>query len=307
MIQELIENGQYKEALSYLTDREDEQTRYLRLVCLNALGEYQLAKNEGAVAKAMAGDTYYDVVAMYLTSLKECEEYEEAIDLLVEELSMPYIPASYEQLFNAAYDEILREKQEQTDLSGPKKSIFSIEEIEVLLKRDVVNDDLLYMALDQLAMLNVRRIMPTIRNYLMDEKKPPFSKTIIIEILIEQQIDEEMTAYKYGSYYDFNPSYQPLVLEQLCYQGIGQEIVRVLEDDNPSLMHQCLDYLEYYLYAIYPRTIDEEDYRAIAGAIHYYLASLQYIDLEKEDIEMLYAISIPEIENQLLALQTIEC
>ena len=54
MIEELIEQGQYDEALSMLEDRNDENVRYLRLVCLVGLGEYQNAKTEGMIAKAMA-------------------------------------------------------------------------------------------------------------------------------------------------------------------------------------------------------------------------------------------------------------
>lgn len=41
MIEELIEEGQYQVALSRLTDMDDEMTRYYRLVCLNALEDYQ--------------------------------------------------------------------------------------------------------------------------------------------------------------------------------------------------------------------------------------------------------------------------
>ena len=112
MIEELIEEGQFQQALSMLNDTSDEKTRYLRLVCLIGLQEFQQAKREGIVAKVQATDTYYDVVSMYVTTLKELEEFEEAIEILIEELSMPYIPYQYETLFNTAYDQILLEKQE---------------------------------------------------------------------------------------------------------------------------------------------------------------------------------------------------
>ena len=47
MIEELIQGGSYQQALSLLTDMNDEKTRYLRLACLIGLGEYQTAKAEG--------------------------------------------------------------------------------------------------------------------------------------------------------------------------------------------------------------------------------------------------------------------
>ena len=76
MIEELIEEGQYQVALSRLTDMDDEMTRYYRLVCLNALEDYQRCMQEGAVAKMQANNTYYEVTALYLNALKELEEYE---------------------------------------------------------------------------------------------------------------------------------------------------------------------------------------------------------------------------------------
>ena len=83
MIEELIEEGQYQVALSRLTDMDDEMTRYYRLVCLNALEDYQRCMQEGAVAKMQANNTYYEVTALYLNALKELEEYEQAINILM--------------------------------------------------------------------------------------------------------------------------------------------------------------------------------------------------------------------------------
>ena len=296
---------QYANELKKLADLSDEEVRLKRLICLNSLGEFEKAKLEGKAAKAVAKETYYDVVGQYIMSLKECEDYEEAINILIEELSMPYIPYEYENAFNTAYDEILLAKQDAA-YGNEKKQIFSSEEIEVILNKDDVNDDLLYMALDQLQQLNVRILMPSIRQYLENPKKPPFAKTLIMETLIEQQVDEELEVSKFHDYYTFNPSYSPLVLEQMCYNGIGKELVRVLEDENASLLNQCLDYLEYYLYVIYPKDIYEDEYSLVAAALHYYVATLQNIEVDEMDLEIAYNVSMSQVENMLLALKEIE-
>ena len=136
MIEDLIETGQYKEALQYLNDMDNEQVRYQRLVCLYGLKELQQAKREGMKAKVLAGETYYDVVAIYVSILKDLEEFEEAINIIVEELSMPYIPYQYETVFNAAYDELLLAKQEAS-FDGVTQKVFNEEDIEnILTKKD---------------------------------------------------------------------------------------------------------------------------------------------------------------------------
>ena len=214
MIEELIEEGQYQVALSRLTDMDDEMTRYYRLVCLNALEDYQRCMQEGAVAKMQANNTYYEVTALYLNALKELEEYEQAINILIEELSMPYIPQQYENLFNAVYDEIILMKQEKNYQLENKSTIMSAQEIGRLLDRDEVNDDFIYMSLDQLQQLNIRMIIPEVGRFLENPYKSSFAKTLIMEILIDQQVDEEFTVVKGDETYYFNGSYSPLVLER---------------------------------------------------------------------------------------------
>lgn len=307
MVENLIQQGEYREALTMLNDINDENTRYLRLVCLVGLGEYQQAKQEGIFAKANAKETYYDVVSMYVTTLKELGHYDEAIDILIEELSMPYIPYEYEMLFNTAYDQVLLEKQEANWEVESKNQIFSIEEIEQILKNKDCNEDLLYMALDQLQQLNIRLIIPTIHDYLSNPQRHYFVKSLLMEIMIEQQVDEDFEVEKFGNIYQFNPSYMPLVLEQNQYAGILQNLQKGLEDDNPSLFQQCVEYLEYYLYSIYPQDIYEEEYGVIAATIHYYVATLQSIDIDFDDLETIYYCQRDEIEQEILALKQIEC
>ena len=306
MVEELIQSGEYRQALAYLNDIQDEKTRYLRLVCLVGLGEYKQAKQEGLVAKMNAKETYYDVVSMYVTTLKELGEYEEAIDILIEELSMPYIPYQYEMMFNTAYDEVLLEKQEANYEVESRNQIFSIEEIAQILKNKECNEDLLYMALDQLQQLNVRMIIPVIQEYLLNPDRHFFAKTLLIEIMIEQQVDEEFEVEKFGQYYSINPSYMPLVLQQTSYEGIVKYLQDGLEDENPVLYEQCVEYLEYTLYVLYPQEIYEDEYRIYAGAIHYYVASFQSIDVDIEDIEMMYYTDRYEIEEKISILKRVE-
>lgn len=306
MIEQLIESGQYKEALNYLHDLDDEHVRYARLVCLYGLKEYQQARAEGMKAKALASETYYDVIAIYVSILKEIEEFEEAIDIIVEELSMPYIPYQYETVFNHAYDELLLAKKEANEGMDYKNHAFTIDDIENVLGRDDVNEDLLYMAIEQMEGMNIRRLLPVIRLFIQNNEKPDFAKSLLMELMIDQEIDEDMVMVKQGVRYDINPSYAPLVLNQETAVSILQLLSDAIEDDNPSLFMMCEQFLDFYLYQVYPKYIDENDYRAIAGAIHYYLASMQYIDIELADIEYLYNCDQDDVMEVMKSIQTIE-
>ncbi|MCI9131410.1 hypothetical protein [Thomasclavelia cocleata] len=306
MIEEYIANNQFQDALDLLTDLDDETVRYQRLVCLYGLGEYHRAKAEGMLAKAKASNTYYDVISIYIASLKELEEFEEAIDIVVEELSMPYIPYEYETVFNAAHDELLLAKREANEGMERHNNAFSLEDMENILMKDILNEDLLYMAIEQMEGINIRRLLPAIRIFLKDSSKPSFAKSLLIELMIDQEIDEDMILIKNGIEYDINPSYAPLVLNQEVGGTILALLSEGIEDENPSLFCLCEQFLNYYLYLIYPKYINEYDYRSLAAAIHYHLASMQYIDLEIDDIEMLYNCDEEEILEKLNEIKQIE-
>ena len=306
MIEEYIANNQFQDALDLLTDLDDETVRYQRLVCLYGLGEYHRAKAEGMLAKAKASNTYYDVISIYIASLKELEEFEEAIDIVVEELSMPYIPYEYETVFNAAHDELLLAKREANEGMERHNNAFSLEDMENILMKDILNEDLLYMAIEQREGINIRRLLPAIRIFLKDSSKPGFAKSLLIELMIDQEIDEDMILIKNGIEYDINPSYAPLVLNQEVGGTILALLSEGIEDENPSLFCLCEQFLNYYLYLIYPKYIDEYGYRSLAAAIHYHLASMQYIDLEIDDIEMLYNCDEEEILEKLNEIKQIE-
>lgn len=306
MIEEYIESKQYREALELLNDFDDEKTRYLRLVCLYGLQEYFLARDEAQKAVATAKSTYYDVVALYVSILKELEEFEEAINILVEELSMPYIPYQYESMYNAAYDELLLAKREANEGMERTNNAFRIEDMENILLKSNVNEDLLYMVIEQMQGINIRKLLPAIRQFLMGNDNPAFSKSLLVELMIEQEIDEEMVLVKNGVEYDFNPSYASLVLNQEVAQSIITLLSNGIEDENPSLFMLCEQFLSFYLYVIYPRYVDELDYRSIAAAIHYHLATIQYIDTELEDLEILYNCEQEAILEMVNELKEIE-
>ena len=186
------------------------------------------------------------------------------------------------------------------------QKVFNEEDIENILTKKDTNEDLLYMAIELMEGMNIRRMIVPIRQFIRDNDQPDFAKSLLIELMIDQEIDEDLEVVKKGVHYDINPSYAPMVLNQESGVEIYKLLMDALEDDNPSLLTMCEQFLNFYLYSIYPKYIDEQDYRSIAGAIHYHLASLQYIDIELEDIEYLYNCNQEDVKDVLETIQSIE-
>lgn len=304
MIDEMISQGRYKDALDLLEDRNDEQVRYLRLICLYGLGEYKQGLEEAKAAKMLAGDTYYDVLCYYISFLKENEMFEEAVNVLVEELSMPYIPYQYESKLNEVYDELLLQKREAYAVYEGRKKIFSDDELNMYLEKGM-NDDTAMMAIEQLSSQNIRRYLGGIRQFLKNPDRSSLEKSLILEILKEQEVDEDLEIRKHDHIIDTNPIYLENVLESMAYEAIGGYLEGVIEQENPSLFAMCLDLLEYYLYDWYPMLETIEDYEACAAAIHYYAATLSMIEEDQEELAYRYGTTLEAMDQELEKLQQI--
>ena len=110
---------------------------------------------------------------------------------------MPYIPYQYETVFNAAYDELLLAKQEAS-FDGVTQKVFNEEDIENILTKKDTNEDLLYMAIEQMEGMNIRRMIVPIRQFIRDNDQPDFAKSLLIELMIDQEIDEDLEVVKKG-------------------------------------------------------------------------------------------------------------
>lgn len=289
MIDEYLEMGEYQKALALLDDLEDEQVRYYRLICLYGLKDYQKGLKEAREAKALAKETYYDVLCYLVGFLKETENYEEAVDLLVEELSMPYIPFQYESRLNDLYDEILLEKREAYQELEAQKKIFSEKELAMLLEKGG-SDDVMLMAIDQLTTANIRLFLPQIRLFLEDPARDSVLKTLLLLILKDQEVDEELTVVKHAHTIECNPIYLEDIEQSYWMEAIVSALEHVLENDNPSLLEMGVDLTQYFLHDWYPLFECLPDPEAIACAIHYHLAGLMLMEIELEDLCFDYGV-----------------
>lgn len=304
MIEELLAEGKYQEALESLEDRDDEQVRYYRLVCLYGLGLYKQGLEEATVAKMMANDTYYDVLCYYVSFLKENDLFEQAINVLVEELSMPYIPYQYESKLNEVYDELLLLKREAYAVYEDQVRLLSNEELDLYLTKGA-SEEVATLALQQLAAQNIRRFMPSVREFLKNDERSSIEKSMLLEILKEQEVDDEIEIRKHQHTIEVNPIYLESVADSYACDYISGLFQRYIEQDNPSLYELCTEFLAYYLYDWYPMLEMIEDYESCACAIHYYVALLSSLDVDQEDLIYEYGADFDECNRILESLSSL--
>jgi tetratricopeptide (TPR) repeat protein len=245
------------------------------------------------------GINYYEYVSLKATVLKDLGRYDEAIDLVAEELKMPYIPVEYDEGFNELYSEIVMLKKESL---GQSTTGLSKEELEEVLTNSD-NFDLIMQALLQLKDYNIRSIADTLKNYLRDETKDSMIKTLMLELLNDQDYNEEVLVVKNNNTYTVNPVNLETVIESKALAHVSKMIENNLDKD-PSKKEIGFQLLDYYLYDVYPELPREEEFIDLGCAIEIRVDNLLGEDTINEDYINKYKAKKTNVMKMLLKLES---
>lgn len=290
----LIDEQKYEEALKILL--KEDKYYLLKIQCLYELKKYEDLNNYFNEIKDHIEEDYYEILGFHLLALMERHEYDEAINLLNEELAMPYVESDYLEVMNDLYDEIVAQKQMYLIEHDMYNDSLTEEDIKDVLKNETDFDAILnvIMRLDD---FNIRNIMTSIKAFLVDETRSSVLKSFILELLIKQQINEVVLVKKNNYEYEFMPLANELVKQNHHYIQTSQLLSAHL-DKKPSLLNMCLDVLDLVAYSIYPQTIDEKEVNLYAGTIEYYVHSLNYEPLP-DDFSEYYHISEAKVSDNV--------
>ena len=276
MINKLIENEKYNEALELLKAPKTEYEYYQKIVCLYSLKKLKEAKVECELALDYAEKNYYDIIAIYVTILMELEEDDLAIKVLEEELEMPYIPYKYEVQFNASYDELLKKRMANNKVHSAY-DLLTDDELKNALLSTVDNNEFIIL-LSQLETRNIRRFLDILEDFLVNDKIKQNAKTIILELLKLQDVNKTIKVKNFNKIIEINLGELPNVLEQNEISLILDKINTCEDNDDLNYINYAQDILFSYVGSIYPVLLREEQINNIACAISLYVDSLFNIE-----------------------------
>ncbi len=191
---------------------------------------------------------YYQNKLEEITLLINQNQLDEAYQIIDEELRMPYIPDNFEKelkdllpLFNTLKVERL--------INDPR-------ELGELLSGD---DDRTLLAITNLNKLNCRNYLDLIENFFISDSRFIF-KSLILDILINQDLNYVIKLIKDGETLEINPS---ALTSVNCSEGFiycENKLNELLSDDNLGELAISYELLALVGYQVLPSEITKDDY-----------------------------------------------
>jgi|GEM_PF-4518789 len=266
MIEVLIEQEHYEEALMLLDKESIEEPNYYRLVCYYALGRYPEACMAGKKAMNETSTRYYEIVALYLAALVADQQDDEALRVVEAELHVPYIPPLYEETFERTKKQILQRKKQLPE-GTTAFDMLTDDEIRVILQQERQPESLL-LAIAQLHRRNIRSFFKDIQSLLLDPQVVRYIKTILFELLADQGVQEvfEMIT-KDGQHFEVSPVSLPPSLQPDLHDDLLHRMGHIGIDQSPMMNEYADQLLAMYFANQYPIEIAEEEYDYLAAAV----------------------------------------
>lgn len=248
---------------------------------------------------------YFQLINIYLMVLLQLNEHQEmitTIELLFDENQIPFDQEEHFEKMLHFSKRALEEKKEESD-RGKQLLEEELQQEELFVGK---TDQEMLLVISKLTNLNIRPFIPQIEQFLQESVGHPFFKTMLLNILIDQEYNEEVTVQKFGESQVVIPS----ELEEWKETHFSKTIKALIEEEisqkNPSLYKMVHSLIERHSFLLYPFEPEPEKIPVWAAAYH--ALAEQYMTGEDmvEDISDNYSVGGESVMNILAQIKEIE-
>lgn len=276
-------NENFSEALQYTEG--DELTLSVYAYSLYEAKSFEKAKEVCEQLLSIGPTMYLEVMELYLTicmQLKQFKQVESIITSLLEEGAIPENQVEkFERLKNLNAN--ITQMDDDSQLEFQTENKLNLEEYDVYQFLSLNPNEQL-IKIQELTEVNVRPIVEQLKSIIEHDKSHPFIKSLILILLVEQEVNVEIKINKFHRSMVVNPSTLPLPTKLPQYQAITSLVIEKL-DQEPSK----LEMLEYLIskHAIVTYPYEWLDYDSEDVALAYIdLVSLMFGNVQEMDYEL---------------------
>lgn len=284
---------------AYKWNQDNHEIQLGMAICLMELGQLQDAKE---ICKSMLHEdrgNYFTVLQIYLTILVQLGQYEDVQTTIEAVLEENNIPANHAEQFYKLLD---FSRKMNKDLPNDDES-------------HMFHDDHLLNSLeDQIKFVrsiqdsNSLKFMPTIQVLLKNSNVHPIIKTMILQILKDQEIVRKIFVTKFGR----EMFIVPKELKDISEFDFTKRVLNILEDylasENPTLFEVVKDIWIRHLYVLYPFQPEPLSASLWSAALHQFGYELHGIEIDSKEMEDLYHVNeheLRDIQDQIKYIEQI--
>lgn len=297
---EQLQRKNYSQAIKLFEDAislapEDADVYVGLVLAYYEAGKLQKAKELASIMLKKALGEYFQTVDLYLMILVQLHEHEEiiaTIEALQDEKEIPLDKQEHFSKLLSFSKRMVENKDHNVDVEENTNQ--QITEPLNLLGNGDPNKQLLIIA--ELTHKNIRSYIEEVKEYLQKKDEHPFLKTMLLNILKEQEYEKEIKIEKFGWEKVVNPVEIFSLQENNQFEEIKEVLSRV-ENKDPVLFQQIISLLERHFFLIYPFEFEPNNPEIWACA--YNMAGLHFIGVETTLYKMaeLYEVNEEQLDR----------
>lgn len=228
-----LANEKFAQALKYTVG--DEGTLSVYAYSLYEAKDFELAKEICEDLLALGPILYFEAMELYLTvcmQLRQFQQVEKIIASLIEEEVIPEEQLEkFTRLKNLNAD-IAENKRQHEEEEIIQQSYEDELTVEVFLSKRPEEQ---LIVVQDLTLMNIRPIAPILKQIIEHEVTHPFIKSLLLILLVEQEVNIDVVIQKFGCQKTVNPLTLELPTKMQQFQAITAQVLEELEQDPSTL------------------------------------------------------------------------
>jgi tetratricopeptide (TPR) repeat protein len=251
---------------------------------------------------------YFQMVDLYVMILIQLHEYEEiisTIEALIEEKELPSEKSEHFLTILQFSKKRVENKPQDTKTEIPEmlQQECKPEEFNLFAMQDP-KEQMLLVA--KLANQNIRPYIHDIKAYLISEAGHPFLKTMLLNVLKEQEYDKQVEVLKLNKSMIVIPADLPDIQSQVKQIQIISILRDILESDDPVLFENIKSLVERQFFLTFPYELEPGNSMAWAAAYHFIALEYHGMSVDYFKLTAQYMTSNGDFEKALIKIREVE-
>jgi tetratricopeptide (TPR) repeat protein len=296
LVQRLLEKGmdalkekKHKEAKRFFYEvlefeSDDAQAHLGYILSMFGLGQLSDAKTQcEQMLREGIGD-YYDTLQIYLSILVQLQEYDRAVEMLEAVLEENRLPPQMAESFYQLLEFSRKRRSEPGITEEPRGHTTHIDihkQRELIESPDIEKQ---WIAIQNLSESSQSEATDLYKQFLKEEDKDPFLKSMILQILEKKDMKEPVAIEKFGRSMTVHPEDLSHLISGNFTEKVKNTLSTTLQQENPTLYEMALQVWEHFVTAMFPIDIEYEDESVWAGALFQVVHELNGIEVNDERI-----------------------